>query len=322
MKSLLYSLIILLTLSCATDHKIKIIAHRGASGYLPEHTLPAVAMAHSWDIEFIEPDIVLSKDNIPVVLHDIHVDTTTNVKTVYPNRKRKDGRYYAIDFTYNELKRLRVHERIDLENGKRVFSSRFPLNKVNFKIPSFEEYIQLVQGLNQSRNKNIGLIPEIKSPAFHQKHKKDISKIVLKLLKKYNLDKKSETFYLQCFDPKELKRIRYQLKSNVNLVQLIGDNSWGEADCDYDLMMTLAGIREISRYAQVISPWLTPFFKTKSLKEFTKFSHSVGLHVIPYTIRTDSLPKMLSEQELYEHLKDAKIDGVFSDFADRLKKSI
>lgn len=322
MKTLLYSIVILLSISCATHNDIKIIAHRGASGYLPEHTLAAVAMAHSWDVDFIEPDIVLSRDNVPVVLHDIHLDTTTNVKSVYPNRKRGDGRYYAIDFTYQELKKLRVHERIDLKTGRRVFENRFPLNSIEFRIPSLEEYIQLVQGLNISRNRKIGLIPEIKSPAFHRWHKQDISKIVLGILKKYKLDKRSDRFYLQCFDPMELKRIRYTLRSKVNLVQLIGDNSWKEASCDYDHMVTKKGIKEISEYAQVISPWLSPFFKNNNLKTFTAISHSNALKVIPYTIRIDSLPKSLSEAKLYELLKDADVDGVFTDFGDRLVKSL
>ena len=81
-----------------------IIAHRGASGYLPEHTLEAAALAHAMGADYIEPDVVLSKDGIPVVLHDIHLDTVTNIARVFPDRKRPDGRYYALDFTLKELK--------------------------------------------------------------------------------------------------------------------------------------------------------------------------------------------------------------------------
>lgn len=92
-----------------------VIAHRGASGYLPEHTLEAAAMAHSFGVQFIEPDIVVTKDDKLVVLHDYHVDTTTDVARVFPDRKREDGRYYAVDFTLAELKKLNVTERINLK---------------------------------------------------------------------------------------------------------------------------------------------------------------------------------------------------------------
>src|SRR6056297_3228481 len=80
------------------DDAFLVIAHRGASGYLPEHTLPAYAMAYGIGADYIEQDVVLSRDHQPVVLHDVHIDTTTDVAVQFPDRKRKDGRYYAIDF--------------------------------------------------------------------------------------------------------------------------------------------------------------------------------------------------------------------------------
>lgn len=292
------------------------MAHRAASGYLPEHTLPAVALAHSWNVDFIEPDIVLTKDNVPVVLHDIHLDTTTNVSKVFPKKKRKDGRYYAIDFSLKEIKKLRVHERIDLLTGKKVFSHRFPLNNINFQVPTFEEYIQLVQGLNQTRHKQIGLIPEIKSPIFHQKNGKDITKVVFQVLKKYNLDKRRSDFYLQCFDPKELKRIRYQLKYDLNLVQLLGDNSWKEADCDYDQLSTPQGLKNISQYADIVSPWMNPLIQNQNLKAFVQTAHKVGLKVVLYTLRIDDLPTSDSAKEIFNEIQEAGVDGLFTDFAD------
>ncbi|MEW6710741.1 MAG: glycerophosphodiester phosphodiesterase family protein, partial [Candidatus Riflebacteria bacterium] len=88
------------------------IAHRGASGYLPEHTLPAKALAHGMGADYIEQDLVLTKDGHPIVVHDIHLDTVTDVATRFPERKRDDGRFYAIDFTLAEIKTLKVTERI------------------------------------------------------------------------------------------------------------------------------------------------------------------------------------------------------------------
>ncbi|MES2506782.1 MAG: glycerophosphodiester phosphodiesterase family protein, partial [Verrucomicrobiota bacterium] len=85
-----------------------VIAHRGASGYLPEHTLEAKAMAHAQGAASIEQDVVLTKDDVPVVLHDIHVDTISDVATRFPGRQREDGRFYALDFTLAELKQLKA----------------------------------------------------------------------------------------------------------------------------------------------------------------------------------------------------------------------
>lgn len=77
-----------------------VIAHRGASGYLPEHTLAAKAMAYGQGADYIEQDLVMTSDNELVVLHDIYLDAVTNVRDVFPDRIRDDGRYYVIDFTF------------------------------------------------------------------------------------------------------------------------------------------------------------------------------------------------------------------------------
>ena len=163
------------------DKKI-VIAHRGASGYLPEHTLEAKAMAHAMNVDFIEQDLVLSKDNVAIVIHDIYLDDVTNVATKYPDRKRKDNRYYVIDFTFEELKKLKVTERFNPKTGEQVFKNRFPIWKGNFKLHSLQEEIELLQGLNKSTGKNIGIYPEIKEPEFHKKEGKNLTKVVLKVL--------------------------------------------------------------------------------------------------------------------------------------------
>jgi glycerophosphoryl diester phosphodiesterase len=116
-----------LSVSLAASTGPLTIAHRGASGYLPEHTLPAKGLAHGQGADFLEQDLVLSSDNIPVVLHDIHIDTVSDVARRFPERKRSDGRYYAIDFTVVELKQLRLSERFQAKPDERCFRSAFPL---------------------------------------------------------------------------------------------------------------------------------------------------------------------------------------------------
>ena len=97
-----------------------VVAHRGASGYLPEHTLASKAMAYGMHPDFIEQDLALSKDDVPIVIHDIILETVTDVKVKFPDRKREDGHYYVIDFAFAELKQLQVTERFDAKTDKAV----------------------------------------------------------------------------------------------------------------------------------------------------------------------------------------------------------
>jgi len=102
-----------------------IIAHRGASGYLPEHTLPAKALAYAMGADFLEQDVVATRDDQLVVLHDIYLDRVTNVAERFPGRAREDGRYYARDFDLGEMRTLKVTERLDA-GGLPVYPHRFP----------------------------------------------------------------------------------------------------------------------------------------------------------------------------------------------------
>lgn len=145
----------------AQDAPQIVIAHRGASGYLPEHTLEAKAMAHAQGAHYIEQDLVLTKDDVPVVLHDIHIDTVTDVVEKFPTRKRDDGRYYALDFTLAELKTLRATERFNAVTGKQVYPNRFPKGQGRFEIATLAEELQLIQGLNHSTGRVAGIYPEI-----------------------------------------------------------------------------------------------------------------------------------------------------------------
>lgn len=303
-----------------------VVAHRGASGYLPEHTLPSAALAHGLGADFVEPDVVLTKDGVPVVLHDIHLEATTDVETRFPERKRADGRWYAIDFTLAEIKSLAVHERADLKQGQVVYPQRFPSAWQAFTVPTLEEEIQLVQGLNKSRGKEVGLYPELKSPAFHTAEGQDIAKVVLALLAKYGYESRDSNVIVQCFDPKTLRYVRNDLKSQLKLVQLIADNSWKESDADYTVMLTEAGIKDIATYADGIGPWLPHVLtidpknpKATKPTPLVGFAHKHKLAVHAYTVRADDLPKGVASMEALLGLlfKQAKVDGVFTDFPDR-----
>jgi len=290
-----------------------VIAHRGASGYLPEHTLEAKAMAYAMQPDFLEQDLVLSKDDIPIVIHDIHLETVTDVADKFPQRDRKDGRYYVIDFTYEELQRLNVTERFDPKTHTEIYPKRFPMWKSKFKLHSLQDEIELIQGLNISTGNNIGVYPEIKEPEFHNKEGKDISEIVLKILTNYGYTAKNDNCILQCFDAIELKRIRQELKSELFLVQLT------------EYKNDESNLKEFATYADGIGPWYKQLVSGKDDKGNWKSSnlvieaHQLGLVVHAYTFRADDLGEFSSFDELLDvGFNTLQLDGVFTDFPDRV----
>jgi glycerophosphoryl diester phosphodiesterase len=300
-----------------------VIAHRGASGYLPEHTLESVALAYALGADFIEQDLVLSKDNKLVVLHDIHLETGTNVEQIFPARKRQDGRYYVIDFTLAELKALTVHERTD-QQGKQVFPQRYS-GTGQFNIATFEEQIELISQLNRQFHKNTGFYPEIKSPAWHRKEGADISQIVLNVLRKHGLDDANKAIYVQCFDFTETKRLRNELNAKVKLVQLIAENDWQESTTDYDALRQPTMLAEVAKVAQGIGPWIPQLvdMQTMLATSLVNDAKLVGLQIHPYTFRQDALPANInSEQALDILFKSLKVDGLFTDFTDTVKNYV
>ncbi|GLS92266.1 glycerophosphoryl diester phosphodiesterase [Psychromonas marina] len=315
-----------------------VIAHRGACGYLPEHSMEAKAMAHAMNSDYIEQDVVMSKDDQLVVLHDHFLDGVTNVADVFPQRARDDGRFYVIDFTLSEMQSLQMTEAF-IAPDQAIYPARFPLWQSRFRVHTLAQEIELIQGLNKSRNKKIGIYPEIKAPAFHRFEGKDISVALLKVLKKYGYQKQSDPIFLQCFDPNELKRIKYKLFNlmdmQLRLVQLIPKTEWQETcvyvdgkviNYDYDWMFENGAMQQISNYADAIGPWF-PFIidpgSTKHnllLTQLTAQAHQHKLQVHPFTLRADK-GEVPDYAESFEELLtlfyfNADVDGLFTDFPD------
>ena len=294
-----------------------VIAHRGASGYLPEHTSEATVLAHGMGADFIEQDLVLTQDGIPIVLHDIHLEAVTDVATQFPKRRRQDGRWYAIDLSLDEIRQLRVHERSDPDRGQQVYPGRFPAEQASFAIPTLAEAIQLIQGLNRSTGREVGIYPEIKAPTWHRAEGQDISRIVLDVLDHYGYDSPEDAVFLQCFDSQELRRIRGELGSSIRLVQLLGDSR------EHERLRTTAGLAEVARYAAGIGPRISDVLAgvEQGRPHFTELvsrAHRQGLVVHPYTFRADALPAGVSSfTALHQIFRQAQIDGLFSDFPDQ-----
>lgn len=126
--------------------------------------------------DYLEQDIVLSKDNVPIVIHDIHLETVTDVELKFPEQKRKAGKYYVIDFTFKELQQLNVSERFDPKTNEAVFPNRFPAFTSTFKLHSLQEEIKFIQGLNKSTGKILGFIQKLKNLRFTKKKARTFSK--------------------------------------------------------------------------------------------------------------------------------------------------
>lgn len=282
-----------------------IIAHRGASGYLPEHTLPATAMAYAMGAHYLEADLVLTQDSIPIVLHDIYLELTTNVAVLFPTLQRADGHWYAIDFTLAHIKQLSVHERVDI-TGKPVFPHRFPLNKSRFEVPTFAEWIELIQGLNQSTGRMVGIYPELKCPAFHVQAGYAFAEIVFSLLKTYGYTQKKDPIFVQCFDEAYLQYCRKTLNSSLPFIQL------SEPPI---LPKTKTELKTIATYAEGIGVDMQQIVEPR----WVQTAHQCGLLVHVYTLRADELPPYVANFNALLHLvlHQYDVDGVFTDFPDQ-----
>ncbi len=306
-----------------------IIAHRGASAYLPEHTLPAKAMAYAMGADYLEQDVVATRDDQLVVLHDIHLDRVTDVAAQFPGRARDDGRFYVRDFDLAEIRSLRVTERLD-EQGQPVYPGRFPPRSGRFAVHTLAEELEFVRGLNHATGRTTGVYPEIKRPAWHRGQGIDLGAAILGELAAHGFGEPEDPVFVQCFDASEVRRLRDELGCRMRLVQLIGDNSWGEADTDYDTLCTEHGLANLAQTADAIGPWVNRLYdpgadgNTPRSSGLAERAHAAGLLVHPYTFRADDLaPGFCSFAAMVRYFcVDLGVDGLFTDFPDRVRELI
>jgi glycerophosphoryl diester phosphodiesterase len=302
-----------------------VIAHRGASGYLPEHTLQAKAMAYGMGADYLEQDVVATRDDELVVLHDIHLDTVTDVADRFSDRAREDGRFFVRDFDLAELRTLNVHERRTADGVTAVFPGRFPTAEGRFSIATLAEEITMIQGLNKATGREVGIYPEVKSPAFHAGEGVDLSQLLLTLLREFGYTDKDDPVFVQCFDAQEVTRLRNDLGCRLKLVQLIGENDWGESDTDYEVLKTSAGLRQVATVADGIGPWAAQLYTIAEIDGqvvstgLVSRAHAAGLLVHPYTFRADALlPGFATFTEMVGWFAGTlAVDGVFTDFPDQ-----
>ena len=241
------------------DDRVVVIAHRGASGYRPEHTAGAYRLAIKQCADYIEPDLVTTKDGVLVDRHEPEISTTTNVAD-HPEfaglktTKRLDGNavtgWFTEDFTLAQLRTLRAVERLpDLRPANTAYNGRY-------RIPTFEEVLKIAVTSRTCSGQRVGVIPEIKHSTFFAQQGFDLEPQVVRLLHRYGFDSKRDPAVIQSFEVSNLQRLNRL--TQVRLVQLI-DCQGGPYDqvangtpISYADMVTASGLRAISRYADQV----------------------------------------------------------------------
>ncbi len=319
------------TPAAAQGQEMLIIAHRGASAERPEHTLAAYERAIDQGADYIEPDLVATKDLVLVSRHENELSGTTDVATreEFEDRRRDktiDGRlvagWFAEDFTLAELRTLRAKERIP---SLRPANARFD---GLYQVPTFAEIVKLVRAKEAATGKRIGLYPELKHPTFLlQNGGIDMVDLLLREFRQLGITP-ADPVFVQSFEIAPLQRLK-QRGPGFKLVQLV-EPLGGPADepaMRYADMVTPTGLAEIAKYAaavgahigMVLMPEGTPTTLVADAK-------AAGLDVHAWTIRPENefLPAMLRTGEdpkgkgcgdvkLAALLKAAGVAGVFSD---------
>ena len=327
----------------ALTDKVIVIAHRGASGVRPEHTLESYAQAIAGGADYIEPDLVLTKDGVLVARHENEISETTNVADhpEFADRKKDkkiDGQnfsgWFTEDFTLAELKTLRAKERLpQLRPGNMVYDGKYD-------IPTFEEILDFVKAQEAETGRRIGIYPETKHPSYFASIGLPHEAPLLALLARYGYQKSEDPVFIQSFEVGNLKALN--TKTNVHLVQLMAKDG-GPADrpdLSYAKMATPEGLKAVATYADGVGPEkvmvIAPDFMGKLSKptDFVRNAHASGLLVHPWTFRAENhfLPLSLRsgvspsahgnlDAEIHAFLR-AGVDGIFTDFPGQGVKAV
>lgn len=304
-------LLLMLTASAAAPRPL-IIGHRGASGHRPEHTLASYRLAAEMGADFVEPDLVATKDGVLIARHENEIGATTDAGAKFPDRKRVktiDGQsiegWFSEDFTLAEIKTLRARERLAFRSHD--YDGRF-------EVATFEEVIALAQQLGRELGRPIGIYPETKHPSYFRGIGLPLEEPLLRALEAHGWNTREAPVFIQSFETGNLRALR--AKTKVRLIQLAATAAVIEGD----------RLKEIATYADGIGPekrLIIPVKPDGSVGPPTDLvarSHALGLLVHVWTLRRDKefLPagyKGNAEEE-FRQFRDAGVDGLFTDFPD------
>ena len=191
-------------------------------------------------------------------------------------------------------------------------------------VPTLEEIIKLVRGLEKSHGRRMGLYIEIKGAEIHRQNNLDPAKKLLDILERYNYREALDPVIIQSFDANTLKKLRYHHKTRLRLIQLIGENRWKLSDTDFTYLKSEKGLNEVSKYADGIGPWMNQLVTGIDLSgnvqitNLLEIARRKDLLIHPYTFRADRLPYYVStfDELLDVFFNEVGVDGIFTDFPD------
>ncbi len=306
-----------------------VIAHRGASGLRPEHTLASYTLAIEQGADFIEPDLVLTKDDVFVARHENDITGTTDVaahpefasrKTTKTIDGEKHTGWFTEDFTLAELKTLRAKERLpQLRPGNAAYDGQF-------EVPTLAEIIAL------AKRHKVGIYPETKHPSYFASIGHPMEALLVAQLKAAGWSKASDPVFIQSFEVNNLKALHKM--TGLRLIQLMGatgapvDSLNDGAPPSYAAMITPVGLKAVAAYAYGIGPDKAMIKNGDAPPtSLVADAHAAGLRVHPYTFRAENTflpPSLRTGTDLAAHGRlaeeitryaDLGIDGFFTDFA-------
>ncbi len=314
-----------------------VIGHRGASGHRPEHTIAAYGLAARMGADFVEPDLVSTKDHVLVARHENEISATTDVADHPEFLARKATKviegvtltgWFTEDFTLAELRTLRAKERIPaLRQRNTIYDGRY-------RVPTLRGIIAHVKLLQRELGRPIGIYPETKHPSYFRAIGLPLEEPLVAELRAARLDRPWSRVFIQSFEVGNLKALNRRI--GVPLVQLLGGKSQRPADDQrtYAEIATAAGLQGVAKYADGVGPskdYIVPrdsFGNSLAPTSFVTDAHAAGLLVHPYTFRNENsfLPLELrrgADQAAwgnaiaeYEQFFALGVNGVFSDYPD------
>ncbi len=262
-----------------------VIAHRGASGYLPEHTLEAYSAAFEMGADFLEPDLVMSRDGHLICSHDLTTTKNSNAALLYADRASEEGEVRIRDLLLSELREIDV---TDAGGGG------------SYRYATFEELLDLTQLLAVRTGEKVGIIPELKAPEWHRSEGLPMETALLSRLAEAGYRLRSDPAILQCFERNSLYRLGAEFGCSFPLVLCLGAEStaddlvWAAEFCD--------GVAPPR--AAIEDP------ETGARSDLIERAHELGLAVFPYTFLDE-------EEAMRRYLHDYGVEGVFTNFPDK-----
>ena len=278
--------------------KQSLIAHRGASGYAPEHTLEAYRLAIEQGAHYVEQDLQMSKEGVLVCLHDLSLERTTNVQERFPDRYRDvqisgvtERHWFVADFSVEEMKQL---------DAGSWFDDKF----AGAQIPTWQEAIQEIRG-------KAGLFPEIKTPEIYREAGFDLEQAVVDELTRNGLDEpgadSNTPVVIQSFSAESLRRMAGELQNRLPRVLLLGESD--QAWLSPQELQNVEGLAGIGPDKNLL--WANP--------PLVKWAHQAGLSVTAYTFRDSAVGERFSDvgEEMTYYLHTLDVDALFTDNPDQ-----